>query len=86
MPVEYKEDFSRYAKGSDMTHVINTEADLREKANEVFDRRLLAIEDRLCIVDPASVNTEYPKLVEAYKRFREEEEIMQTFEALRNSK
>ena len=75
-----------YQQGTSYTEVIKNERKLREVAEEQLNRRLLAIEDRLCIVDRTVLSDEYPDLVEAYERFREEEAKVGTFEALKDSK
>ena len=76
-----------YAHGTPYPEVFDAERKLREVAEETLNRRLLEIEDRLCICEgQTTFAKEYPELRKAYDKFRYEEAKMKTMEILKNSK
>ena len=72
--------------GRQMSSVIEELRDERLAAEAELAARITVIEERLRIVnDYNDFDGQYPELVEAYKKFKHEEEKMLTFEALKNS-
>lgn len=84
----HKKPSNLYEYGTPYTEVFDNERKLREEAEDKFDRRLHALEERLFIAEmnPEWDTISYPELMEAFHKFKEEELKMMTFEALKNSK
>ena len=73
-----------YPQGTSYTDVFRGEREQREKAEGELRERIERIEDRLFIVESVPDFTDqYPELEKAFNRYKEEEEKMLTFEALK---
>lgn len=83
-----KKPSNLYAKGTPYTEVFDNERKLREEAESKLDRRIHALEERFFIAEmnPDWITINYPELMEAFAKFKEEELKMMTFEAIKHGK
>lgn len=77
-----------YPMGTPYAEVFENERRLRDEAEAKLNTRITVIEERLFIaeMDPEWDTITYPELMKAFRKFKEEELKMMTFEALKNSK